>query len=112
MKRASIVRYRNRPVKKHRSSRSRGVPLALIAGLTPGLLYAYNGFRSTGLNGAVGALAVTYTGFDISTRQWSPSAMMSGWLPILGGVMVHKIIGGMLGVNRLLARSRIPWIRL
>jgi hypothetical protein len=54
-----------------------------------------------------------------SLVPWNPNSgkiqfnnLGYGLLPIVAGIFVHKIIGGGLGINRVLSSSGIPWIRI
>lgn len=97
--------------KGRRHSNGKFVSIAVVAGVAPGLVNAYNGYRASGVNGAVNSLTRNYTGFDTSTRQWRFENMLEGWAPLAGGILVHKI-ANMLGVNRMLARSIFSFIRI
>lgn len=52
------------------------------------------------------------TGFDWTTGRWDWQGLKYGAIPIAMGAFVHKIIGGKLGVNRALAKAKIPLFRL
>jgi hypothetical protein len=87
-------------------------PLAVIAGLAPGAARAIDGFKRDGVRGAGYTLANDFTGYDPYQGKWSLTEMRRGLLPLAIGIMVHKVVGGKLGVNRALAASGIPYIRL
>lgn len=70
----------------------------------------YDNLRGGNYPDALKCAVNGWTGFDTSTGKFA-------WLPAfaiqtLGGVLVHKVIGGFLGVNKVLARNRIPIIRI
>jgi len=99
--------------RKKRYSRRNGytVPVAIVAGLAPGVANTIGGFQSGGLEGGAVAMSNVYLGYDPSNGSWSWSRMWGGSFPILMGMIVHKV-AGKLGVNRAIASSGIPLIRV
>jgi len=63
------------------------------------------------LGGAMSVLTQDYTGYHIEGGDWELKRMKNGALPLLVGVLVHKV-AGQLGLNRAIARSGVPWIRI
>jgi len=107
--------------KKRRYSRSLTIPLAPIAGLVAGLTMPPREGRESVLTNvlqgdwqnAFNALTMVYTGYDPVTGEWSFESLKRGLLPLIGGFLVHKFVGGSpLNVNRILARHKIPLIRI
>ena len=45
-------------------------------------------------------------------NQFDTQGFGHGLYPVLGGLAVHKVIGGMLGVNKMLSRAHVPFIRI
>jgi len=88
------------------------VPIGLVAGMLPGVTRSFNVFQSKGAqSGANEALAI-YTGFDPQTRQWSIQNMQFGLIPLIAGLLLSRFVGGGLGINRMLARARVPLLRI
>jgi len=52
-----------------------------------------------------------FTGYSLETGRWSFDNFKLGLFPIFGGVLVHKV-ASKLGVNRALASTGLPWIRV
>ena len=87
------------------------LPLAVILGFVP------LGARAVGLvqaNGIAGLqmLPSSLIPYDFVSRRITFANLGSGLWPILAGVFTHKVVGSWLGVNRMLAGSRIPFIRI
>lgn len=101
---------------RKRHHRSRGgftLPIAPILGLVAGLAkpaeFAMQGNYFAAANHACAA----YTGYDINTRSWHAESLMGGLVPLIAGLLVHKFVGGKpLGLNAVLARSGVPFIRI
>jgi len=97
-------------------SRSRGrskltLPMAVILGFVPLTTRGIQLVQAGGLAG-LQALPSSLIPYDFQARRITFSNLGTGLYPILAGLAVHKFVGGMLGVNRALASSRIPFIRL
>jgi len=90
------------------------ISVAILAGLaSPVVRTVSHGMEHgiTGPEGAVDELTRTMTGFSPYTGKFEGWRMKYGLLPVVAGVMVHKI-AGMLGLNRAIARAGIPLIRI
>jgi len=88
------------------------LPIGIIAGMLPGVTRSFAVFQAQGAQkGANEALAI-YTGFDPQTRQWSIQNMQFGLIPLIAGLLLTRFVGGGLGINRILARARVPLIRV
>jgi len=106
--------------KKRRYSRSLTIPLAPIAGLVAGLATPPPGRESVITNilqgdwkNAFTALAINYTGVDPNTGKFDFNNLTRGLFPLVAGLLVHKFVGGSpLNLNRMLARHKIPLIRI
>lgn len=98
--------------KKRRNGRGLkiSIPIAIVAGMAgPGIkLWEARGSAS-GMAREAGRI---FTGFDFWSGQFVPGAMKYGTLPILAGFLVHWLIGSKLGLNRAIARSGLPLIRI
>ena len=110
--RSRVRRIYVRPRSRHRSS-GFTVPLAALAGLAVGLkepveqVVRYQRFEEAGKH-----LVYNYTGYSMWSGKFRTEGLMRGLVPLALGMFVHKAVGGRLGVNRMLARSRIPVIRI
>lgn len=110
----AIVRSRDRYQRRHRSRRRAGVeiPIAVVAGFIPGMWGPINDLRAGNFYGFAWHTTRNFTGFNLDTKQFSFGALAGGWGPVLAGVLVHKLIGGKLGVNAALRRARVPFLRI
>jgi hypothetical protein len=92
------------------------LPIAPIAGLVAGLAAGPNNPVEFALAGnfqqAGVSLAARFTGYNMNTGTFDLGSLTAGVGPLLTGIIVHKVVGGMLGVNRLLAKNRIPYVRV
>jgi hypothetical protein len=98
---------------KKRSSKRNGftLPLAIVAGFMP-LATNVISVSSQGWEPMSWMATQAITGYDTRTKKWWSGNLMKGTVPIILGMLAHKIIGGKLGVNRSLAAAGIPFIRL
>lgn len=84
------------------------IPLAVAAGFAPGAIRVW-AFRDQGPEGMARQLAYAYAGFD--SNRFAPEGFKYGLYPMLAGMGVH-MLASKLGLNRVLARSGIPLIRI
>lgn len=109
----TATRYRSRPAKRRRRKNGFTIPLAVMAPIgVVGATAISTGSLKDGANYITGAL----TGYrpDWKEKGWSPfhaERLKSGAFPILLGIFAHKV-AGKLGVNRMLASSGVPFIRI
>lgn len=87
------------------------IPVSIVAGLMPGFSAVITSTASGGWQAAGRTAGLIYTGYDYTTNKWSLRNMQLGLMPLFFGVMVHKV-AGLLGVNRAIARTGIPLIRI
>jgi len=88
------------------------VPIGIIAGLLPGVTRTFATFQANGAQAASNEALAIYSGYDPATRVWSIQNMAFGLLPLFAGLALHRFVGGGLGINRILGRSRVPFLRL
>ena len=98
--------------KKRRVKRSLTIPLAPVAGLA----YALGEPVRLALNGewdnCFRALRWRFTGIG-DDGKFHIEGIKDGLLPVIAGLLVHKFVGGSpLNLNRMLARNKIPLIRI
>ena len=98
-----MAKYRRK--KSHRSSKMT-VPVAIMLPVAAVGYQAYKSMRA----GDTRAPVRMFTGYDMATGDFNPSALIAGIGPIVLGGLVHKFAGPM--VNKQLARAKVPYIRL
>lgn len=100
-------------VKAKRRRRNNGVrlPLAVIAGFAPLLANTWGHWRTYGATGATRYMSQALTGYDPQTSKWNFNNLGLGLFPIIVGIFAHKV-AGRLGVNRAIASTGLPWIRI
>jgi hypothetical protein len=99
--------------KRRRGSRKMTIPIAPIAGLIAGLaepaVIAMTGDFATAADKLVGK----YTGYSMAQKTWRLEWAMEGLTPLILGALVHKFVGGPpLNINGMLARAKVPLIRI
>ncbi len=94
--------------KRHSRSRSFTVPVAVVGGFIP----LVNGMwvRRASLAEVGRFTSAALTGY-FPGAGFQPSYMKDGALPIVAGIIAHKV-ANMLGINRMLARARVPILRI
>jgi hypothetical protein len=109
-------RYSFRRPFYHRRRGGMTIPIAPIAGLIGGLAAGPNAPVELALSGnfneAGVALMARYTGWNAHTGGFDLGSLTAGIGPLAMGLIVHKVVGGMLGVNRMLAKNRVPYVRV
>jgi len=102
-----VARRSSKPRRRAKST----IPMAVVLGALPGLAasmqWLRGGFTPANMNGVVGV----WTGFNVGQRSFSISTAAQGLMPLVIGLLAHKFIGQGLGINRVLASARIPFIR-
>lgn len=104
--------------KKIRRRPKTTLPVAVLVGTMPlvgsVIRGAKNGYYDPNDNPirAAGKEALfALTGYDTDQSGWHPEFMKNGTFPLLAGILVHKLAGG-LGINRALGRARVPYLRI
>lgn len=121
-----MAKRRNGSKEHRRRSRSMTVPLGVVIGLAPGVTTVANYIKAFGwrplyatqgagdYRGWLDVLCNIYLGISPNKAYGSyftPWGLPSGLYPLLAGVGIHKL-AGMFGVNRLLGRAHVPFIRI
>jgi hypothetical protein len=104
--------------KKRRSSRSFTLPLAVLGGVVAGIARPSPRGPSlveSLLKGDWKALA--YDGREVlagvdNTGKFRPEWIVATYGPMIAGALIHKFVGGKLGVNAMLGRAGVPLIRV
>ena len=94
--------------KKKRRGGKRKMPLAAISGaaaaLVPPIMRAVSGDPV----GAAGQLAQSFTGFNPTSGQFNPAALMQGLVPIIAGASI-AMLASKIGINRYL---QLPFVKV
>lgn len=96
-----------------RRSRKFTIPIAVVAGLVPTVM---EGKRLMDAYGTISGFPIGVvsglTGYNIREANWNWTRLKAGLFPMIGGMLVHNILGNRLGINRALSAAGIPVIRL
>jgi hypothetical protein len=87
------------------------VPLAVVGGFAVPITKMYQGFRGEGLTGALNEAIKGFIGYRPTAKTWDFMCLKDGLLPVVVGITVHKMASA-LGVNRMLASTGIPILRI
>jgi len=99
--------------KKRRGKRQMTIPILPIAGLAAGTVPPILGAISDGdWNEHMADLFANYSGYRWTDGSFDLGRLMYGTVPLVMGVVLHKVVGGWLGVNRALGNAKVPFIRL
>jgi len=90
-----------------RSKAKMTIPLSVVAGFVPLAVGVWNR-RSSG-TAVADYLQSSFTG--VTNGQFNFANLKTGLLPIVLGFTVHKMAGAF-GINKAIARARIPFIRI
>lgn len=108
-----ITRWRNRPRSKVHHKRKPTISLAVAAGFIPLVMDTVRTVKdpNQGFGQVPHVMAWHLGGYNTWDGTFSFDRLVKGWTPIAGGILVHKG-ANWLGINRMLARMGIPFIRL
>ena len=87
------------------------IPVAVVAGMLPLLATAASDFQAGGLRGLQNTVTAVVP-YSPANRRFTTARLHLGLYPMIAGFLVHRFIGGGLGVNRALASAGVPFIRL
>lgn len=96
--------------KSHRRAKPT-IPLAVIAGMVPTVVFAVEGYKVGGFENAFRRTAQRLTGYDSTANVFIWKELMAGWGPLLTGYFVHKA-ASRFGINRAIAKAGIPLFRI
>lgn len=103
---------RNKSKKRSRSGKKFTLSLAAVAGFAPLGKAIYDDFKTgNGVSDVPYTLSAALTGYNMVDKKWHASHLMVGLVPISAGVLVHKI-ANKIGINRMLAQSGMPVLRV
>lgn len=94
-----------------RKSKQMTIPIAVVAGFSIPAAKAWEGFKGSGISGAVAMLSRGFTGYAPWAGTWDYRDLKMGLLPVIVGMAVHKVASA-LGINRALASTGIPLVRI
>jgi len=105
--------------RKSRRSRSLTIPLAPTLGIASGFLTSASGtdtpvkaFLDGRFEDGMWHLMMNFTGYNFKDGSFNIMRAKSLWATI-AGLLIHKFVGGSpLNLNRLLARNKVPLIRI
>ena len=102
---------------KHRGGHHRSftLPMATLGGLAAGMYWPIQNLMAGDYAGALDSIAWRYAGIagvKSGNPHFDAGGLMGGAVPLVAGVLISKFIGGKLGVNRAIARTGIPILRL
>lgn len=87
------------------------IPVAVVLGMAP-VIYRYSeGVKVGGFHHGLKEVIASLTGFDYWAGQWRLDNMKGGAFPLFAAFGVH-MLATKFGINRVLAQSRIPIIRI
>lgn len=99
--------------KKFKAKQKMTIPVAVVAGFgVPAGRLVNDWFKYRDVNIVTREAGQFFTGYDWTTGQFNMASLRFGLVPVIAGTLVHKFIGGKLGVNRALAKAKIPLLRL
>lgn len=96
--------------KRNHSKRKFTLPLAVVGGFMP-LITGIWARKDFGFAQIGQFILSSQTGFDWD-GGFHPASLKYGLVPELGGFLVHWLVGGKLGVNRMLGKAGIPIVRI
>jgi hypothetical protein len=88
------------------------LPLAVLAGFVPLATDLYCQIKDGNIKETGKVLVHNTIGFNSWSGKWDADGLKTGLFPIAAGFLVHWLIGSKLGVNRMLARTGVPFIRI
>lgn len=108
-------RAAGKPKRKHRRRNGMTLPLAIIGGLVPAALDVGHAIQDYGWLAGLDHVSLCTTGITSKPDghiEWHPGhAARKLWLPLGTGILVHKL-AARLGVNRMIASTGIPFVRI
>lgn len=103
--------------KKMHTKRKMTIPMAVVVGMAPGIgtVYAHRGGGLEEMSAEASRVYLGYAGtnkFGYNDQVgFHPYLLKFGTGPILAGLLVHQF-ANRLGLNRVLAQSGIPLVRI
>lgn len=99
--------------KRRRRRSAQTIPLAPIAGLLAGAAPSIPPLMAGDYGEALNLWIASMTGYYPPNEDWRWWRLQRGLVPLVAGLLVHKFVGGApLNLNRILARAKVPYIRI
>lgn len=98
---------KGRKTYRRRTSRgfsTRKIPIAVVAGLMPGVAWSLSAGFQGNWQGAMSRLIAAYTGYETGYNKFTPMYLNYGLLPLIAGVMIHGL-ANWIGINRSIGKS-------
>lgn len=96
---------------KPRKKPSRTIPLSVVGGFTPYAAAMYDHAKRGDGHAMAWVSQVTFTGINPDTGKWAPDLAKQYMFPWIRGLVTHKV-ANYFGVNRIIARTGMPWLRI
>lgn len=88
------------------------IPIAPVIGLGVGMMPAIDHLLKGDITNFFHRLSENYVGWNPGNNRFEIEGLKRGILPLVVGLLVHKFVGGSLGLNRMLGRAKVPLLRL
>jgi len=99
--------------KKKRAKRKFTIPLAPVAAIVAVVAKPAQMAVDGDYEGAAAELGARVVGYNFQSGQMDLMyAAKNCWIPLVVGGLIHKFVGGTLGVNRMLAQAGVPVVRI
>lgn len=97
----------------HRKKQGFTIPLAIVAGFAPAVIDVIDNVPNFGLPGSIMHTGAGLIGYDTVSKKYTGwnQAKAAGICPLIMGFVVHYA-ASKLGVNRMIARAGIPFVRI
>jgi hypothetical protein len=91
------------------------LPIAPIIGLLAGIIPAVGPAMAGNYMEATNQLGYRFLGVSsiTSSPRFDINGLKTGLAPLVAGLLVHKFVGGRpLGLNAVLGKARVPYVRI
>lgn len=97
--------------KRKRRAVKTTIPITVVGGIAAGMARPMESYLKGNIETGTSLVVRRYVGYDFQRNSWNLGELKYGLIPLLGGVLVHKL-AGKLGINRAIASTGLPYIRL
>ena len=87
------------------------IPIAPMVGLAAGMIGPIEQAIDGRYYDAFRDVCINYTGYNPQAKGWAWGNLKVGLYPLIAGLLVHRG-ASMLGINRILAASKVPLLRV
>jgi hypothetical protein len=95
------------------------IPIAVLAGFASPVSSMIRHYTvvdqwhpQAGVQGVLTEATRIFTGYSPTDGEFQPSLLKMGLMPVALGFLIHKYVGGSLGINRALSQAGVPLFRL